>query len=93
MFPIRCASIRLTRSRLFDSYLSSFDFRKALPPRLCIYRNDILPAIISAYNYSIMHYRNLIGLRYGYISVKKVLGNKEMRLIFINRDSIFTEPG
>jgi len=50
----------------------------------------MLPAIISDYNYSITHYRNLKGLRYGYISVKKVIGNKEMRLIFINLDSIFT---
>src|SRR5690348_2531377 len=30
MFLIRCVSIRLTLSRLFASYLSSFDFRKAL---------------------------------------------------------------
>ena len=38
-----------------------------------------------------MHYHNLEGLRHGYISVKKVIRNKEMWLIFINLDSIFID--
>src|SRR5438270_13214552 len=39
MLPIRCASIRLTLWKLFASYLSSSDFRKALRQRSILLTN------------------------------------------------------
>src|SRR5260370_35839497 len=60
MFPIRCASIRLTRLRLFASYLSSSDFRKALPSRIVTFGHTNEPVFSAHYRLHAFYISSLV---------------------------------